>query len=233
MSPAYEFSYMMEDGLGVILSGLASSIPSGLLSIVSYVLTSLALYTLAQRRGINKPWLSWIPVVNVWVLGSLSDQYRYVVRGENKSKRKVLLILNLISAILSGVVLVMVLGAVVELIGGAIYGMSQAALMESVMGLVVSVVGVSLPMVGVAIAKAVVYFMALYDVYTSMDPGNNVLFLVLSILFGIIKPFFLFFNRNKDLGMPPRRQEPQWQEPEQPQWQPQDPWENADNKDYL
>ena len=32
------------------------------------------------------------------------------------------------------------------------------------------------------------------------------LFLVLSILFGVTEPFFLFFSRNKDDGMPPRKQ---------------------------
>ena len=30
-------------------------------------------------------------------------------------------------------------------------------------------------------------------------------YVVLSILFGITEPFFLFFNRNKDKGMPPRK----------------------------
>ena len=47
-------------------------------------------------------------MVNVWVLGSLSDQYRYVVRGENKSKRKAMLVLSIIAlgifVIRSGVV---------------------------------------------------------------------------------------------------------------------------------
>ena len=47
--------------------------------------------------------------------------------------------------------------------------------------------------------------MALYDVYRSMDPNNAVLYLVLSILFRPTEPFFLFFNREKDLGMPPRK----------------------------
>ena len=63
-----------------------------------------------------------------------------------------------------------------------------------------------LPLAGVAIAAAVIRFVALYDVYRSLDPNNAVLFLVLSIFFGVTEPFFLFFNRDKDAGMPPRRQ---------------------------
>ena len=46
------------------------------LAIVSYVLLAWGLFTIAKRRGINKPWLAWIPVVNVWMLGCISDQYR-------------------------------------------------------------------------------------------------------------------------------------------------------------
>ena len=75
--------------------------------------------------------------------------------------------------------------------------------------------------------------MALYDVYRSMDPSNSVLFLVLSILFGVTEPFFLFFNRNKDLGMPPRREDP-IREPEAPVFEApvREFWE-ADDTDNL
>ena len=205
MSPAYEYSYMMEEIMTGVISGLATSIPTGLLGIAGYVLSALALYTLAQRRGINKPWLSWIPVVNVWILGSLSDQYRYVVKGENKSKRKVLLGLNIASVVFAVVIFVIVIVMMVNLVGGAINGMDEDALLNAVLGPVIGMAGVALPLMGVGIAYAIIYFMALYDVYTSMDPGNNVLFLVLSILFNITEPFFLFFNRNKDLGMPPQK----------------------------
>ena len=96
------------------------------------------------------------------------------------------------------------------------------------------ILGLSLPLFGVNIAVMVIRYMALYDVYTSCDPQYNVLFLVLSIIFQVTEPFFLFFNRNKDLGMPPRRQEHYEAPPQEPQWQPpqpmQEPWEN---KDYL
>ena len=46
------------------------------LSIAAYVLQALGLYTIAKRRGISNPWLAWVPVAWVWVLGSISDQFR-------------------------------------------------------------------------------------------------------------------------------------------------------------
>ena len=226
----YDVSYVMEESLVALLSGIFSSIPSFAFSIATYVLSSLALYTLAKRRGINHPWLSWVPVANVWILGSLSDQYRYVVKGEIKSKRKVLVALNIVIAALTAAMAIVALVLVGHVIHSAMYSADPREILESVLGPLLGIVGISIPLAGVGIALAIFRYMALYDLYTSCDPQNNVLFLVLSILFGFTEPFFLFFSRNKDLGMPPRRQEPQYipyEYNEPPQWQEQE------NKDYL
>ena len=48
-------------------------------SVTMYVLQSLGAYTVAKRRGIHHPWLAWLPIGNVWIWGSISDQYQYVV----------------------------------------------------------------------------------------------------------------------------------------------------------
>ena len=230
------YSYMYEEDVFLgLLSGLLTSIPTMVFGIATYVLSSLAIYTIAKRRGLNKPWLAWIPVVNCWLLGSLSDQYRYVTKGERKSKRKSLLILSILTMVLSLTICILSAVIMVQAISGATSGVSDAYLLETIMGPLMGVIGLCLPLVGIAIAYAIIYYMALYDIYKSLDPSNCVLFLVLSILFNVTEPFFLFFNRNKDLGMPPRKDEPAYI-PEQPQWVPQEPvqepWE-MDNKDYL
>ncbi|MDO5401068.1 MAG: hypothetical protein Q4F17_08825 [Eubacteriales bacterium] len=192
-----------------LLMGLVPTLTlPAMLSIAGYVLSSLALYTLAKRRGIHSPWLAWIPVANVWILGSLSDQYRYVVLGQNRSKRKSLLTLKILSAILGVISGAMTAGMVWNLVWGVISGTPQAVLFDSVTGPILRILGLGLPAAAIAIAQAIIYYMALYDVYKSMDPNNCVVFLVLSILFGVTEPFFLFFNRTKDLGMPPRRDDP-------------------------
>lgn len=227
MNPYYMNPYMMEEAAAAIVGLLTSVVPSSVLGIASYVLSSMALYTLASRRGIGKAWLSWVPVLNVWILGSLSDQYRYVVKGQYKSKRKSLLILNIVNMVLGLTMAIICIVMVVKLAGGAVYGIREDELIRMAMGPVIAIGGMCLPMAGVAIAAAVIRYMALYDVYTSMDPANSVLFLVLSIIFNVTEPFFLFFSRNKDNGMPPRKQEPQSYIPEPV---PDDTWEQ---NEYL
>ena len=197
--------YMMEELITAVVTALTSSIPSLAFGIATYVLSSLSLYTIANRRGISKPWLGWIPVLNVWILGSISDQYRYVAKGQVKSKRKVLLVLNILSCVLSVSIIIACIVAVVQLISGAMYAPSEDAILEMLMGPMIAVLGMTLPLMGIALASAIIHYIVLYDVYTSMEPANSVVFLVLSILFSFTEPIFLFVCRNKDGGMPPRK----------------------------
>ncbi len=183
------------------------------LSIATYVLMALGLYTIAKRRGIHHPWLSWIPVGNYWILGCISDQYRYVTKGENKSKRKILLVLGIAQIILGIVATVMAVKSVITLVGAS-YDMNWEMIITEILGIVLRV---GLPMVVLSIVVLVVRYMALYDLYASCNPQNKTVYLVLSIIFDVTTAFFVFFNRNKELGMPSRREptrEQTWQEPQ-------------------
>lgn len=190
------FPEMLGSFMTVFMSTLFAGIPTGMIGIAAYVLSALGLYTLATRRGISNPWLSWVPVLNVWIIGSLSDQYRYVVKGQYKSKRKILLGLKLASVLF---VILSIGQAAYGIVRMAAYGVWEDTVLKLVLG------GV-LPVLCLSVVSKIIRYMALYDIYTSMDPGNNVLYLVLSIFFRVTEPFFLFLNREKDGGMPPRKQ---------------------------
>ena len=212
---SYDLTRGLSIGLGLLFGSVGPT-----LGILSYVFTAFALYTIARRRGIAHPWLAWIPVANVWILGSLSDQFRYVVRGQVRSKRKVLLTLNIISAVMGVVMVVAIIVAVIRWGFSFQAGASETAIMNSIMGSIMGVLALCLPWAGVAIASAVLSYMALYDIYTSCDPANNTVYLVLSILFGFTQAIFLFLCRNRDDGMPPRRDaQPQYRQPAQEPWQ--------------
>jgi len=216
----------LEEELLMLLPGLISGVPSGLFGLAAYILTSVAIYTVSRRRGLRKPWLAWIPVINCWLLGSLSDQYQYVVRGENKSKRKWLIVLNVLKAVLWLLLIVLAIVAA---------GMLIVDDTREMIGMVIALLGLILPFVAVTIAFCVIRYMALYDVYRSLDPANAVLYLVLSILFSPTEPFFLFFNREKDQGMPPRKQRPVYEEPAYRQPEPQQDYnyETVEDPEYL
>ena len=212
-----QYSFMYSD-LEQLLSAISgwSTLPS-FVSLAVYVFSALGLYTMAQRRDLRNPWLAWIPVANVWILGSLSDQYRYVVRGQVRSKRKVLLTLEIVAAVLR---LALMVAAGITLVRSLAYIANPDWLVAELLGNLGGMLIMCLPLLGVGIAKIILYYMALYDVYTSCAPRDNVVYLVLSILFGFTKAIFLFLCRNRDDGMPPRRDQPrpQPQEPEAPNY---------------
>lgn len=222
--------YDSTQALMEMLSGFFGllQIPSAVLGIASYVLTALALYTISQRRGIHKPWLAWIPVVNCWLLGSLSDQYQYVVKGVNKSKRKFLLGLSITNVVLGITIGILSVIMVVKAVFGISAYASDAEIVAAILSPVTTILGLCIPLFGVSIAYTIIRYMALYDVYKSLDPSNCILYLVLSILFSITEPFFLFFNREKDMGMPPRRQASPYASIQNAQ----EPWQD-EPKDYL
>ena len=200
--------FILGEELLMLIPGLVSGIPAGLFGMVTYVLRAMAIHTFSVRRGLHKLWLAWGPVLNVWLLGSLSDQYQYVVRGENKSRRKWLLILQAVKAVLTLTVVVLVTVAV----AGFFFSRSEVQMMSNINGPMTGILAVILPLAAASIAYCVIRFMALYDVYRSAEPANSTLYLILSILFRPIEPLLLFFNRDKDLGMPPRKQQPVYEQ---------------------
>lgn len=185
---------------GIMALIVAITVIGWLISLVLYVLRSVSLHTISKRRGISNAWLSWIPVGQEWIIGSLSDQFKYLTEGKNQSRRKILLGLGIAGAVLGLFsYLPRVAAVVLEATGAGEYAgpiLAASFAVSMVVGVVSFVVGV---------VNVVFRQMSLYELYRSCDPKNTVVFLVLGILFGVTEPFFLLACRNKDLGMPPRK----------------------------
>ena len=177
---------------------------AALVGLATYVLQSLSLYTISKRRRIKKPWLSWIPFGYLWILGSIADQYRYVVKGQVKNKRKALLTLEILvaAAMTACFVLWGVLMSKLILATMGVPDYNELINIATAMAVLAIAAG------GMKVASAVIQYMADYDLYRSCEPGNAVLYLVLSIFFSITRPIFMILCSKKDGGMPPRKQEP-------------------------
>ena len=150
-----------------------------ILSIAEYVLMALGLSRIAVRRGIPNTWFAWIPILNLSLLGAVSDQYQLDTREVQKNKGKILPLLTFIPAIFT-IILVSVAGGTGDLeLAGAML--------------------VLFVLVGVAagILSIVMYYMALLDLYRSCSPENATLYTVISVLLPVTVPFFVFCEREK------------------------------------
>ena len=176
-------------------------------AVVSYVLNAVGMYRIAKRRGIHHAWLAWIPVASNWLLGSIADHYQYVSKQKTTQRRKVLLILSIVQAVLcSGY-----LGSSISTMVSAL----QAGPESAVAGVLLMAV-FNVCVTGIAIAVMVFRYIAYFDLFRSCKPKNDVLFLVLSIIFNVTLPFFVFACSGSDEGMPAKRV-------------PEEPWQNAND----
>lgn len=181
------------------------------ISAVMYVLKSIGLYSVAKRRRIKHPWLAWIPLGDYWILGSIADQYRYVSRNEVCSRRKVLLVMFAISQFIGvaasylSVELMAIIAESARQISAG-YDFSLLVDLGSTLALLLTA---GLAALIVSVVAMVFYFIALHDYYKSCYPDQKSLFLVLSILFPVTIPFFIFGCRKGEKGMPPRKVRPQ------------------------
>lgn len=234
--------YMEQIGMSMTDFDLASNWWSLVCGVVAYVFMAIGMYAIAKRRGIRNPWLAWIPFGSTWLLGCISDQYRYVTMGQEKSKRKVMLGLEISVAAVGTAAISILFISMIKLFslmdGEQI--MEESGYMVQVLGPMLAAVVLCFVMLGLAIALTVLTYMAVYDLFKSCSPGTATMNLVLSIVLslfgigGVLQGIFVFANRKLDLGMPPRRDQvqyiqPTWQNTEQPVWQPPqppvEPWE--------
>lgn len=232
-----EFESLMEDVdmemVGAVIGVLAIfAVIAMILALVFYVLKSLGMYTIAKRRGIDNPWLAWLPIGNEWIAGAISDNYNLAAKGQNGVRRFIMLGLAVAGVVLSWFSSGVSMDNLMQIMESAAYAEDPSVMMSvagdsAVSGLVGLLGG------GVSLASVVFWVMSMYDLYSSCCPQNSVLFTVLGFFFGFLEPFFIFCNRNKDEGMPQTvTEQPVWQAPQPAQldWQTNrvegDPWDN-------
>ena len=162
-------------------------------AVVTYVIISKSLYTIAARRGITNPGIAWVPVANSWIIGSLSDQYHQRKYGHDPNIRQPLLIWSIISQ--AALLTVNLFNAIANTYDG----------LTNITPLLF-VLMLALASLGLAIVQTVLQLKAYYSLYASCKPQLAVLFLVLSIVTPA-GPFLVYANRNSDDGLPPKKQE--------------------------
>ena len=161
--------------------------------VVMYILQSKTMYAIAQRRGIENPWMAWVPFCNSWMLGAISDQYQQAVWGDVKNRRKSLLIWHIVYTV---VISIYMNGYMIFMFA------AEEGDEELAMVLALLFVMVALAMIAVSVIYMIQYYKALFDLFRSSDPGRSMMYLMLSIFVQFPLPFFMYSCRNKDDGMP-------------------------------
>lgn len=90
-------------GLGAIFAIFGGFIfILGIVGIVNYVLMSLGLMNMAKNQNIDNPWLAWIPIGNLWIIGKI---IKTVDLGEKKFEQaELILVIAAAASILLGAI---------------------------------------------------------------------------------------------------------------------------------
>ena len=204
-------AYIPQAELNELLSNISVSLRAGgnsfLLGTAAYVLLAIGLYAIAKRRGIHHPWMAWVPVLNVWILGSIADQYRYVTKGQVRNSRKALIALEILKFLAAIAAIIAIIICVMQMATNISRWemMEGKQLLNEMLGILVPVLIIFGIWAVISMIKLVVTTVAYHDLFASCDPKNKVLFVVLGLLIGILMPVFVFSSREKDLGMPARK----------------------------
>lgn len=182
---------------------------SAVIGIAIYLLESISVYKMAKSAEIKNPWLAFIPVANDWVFGTLAEKYKK--KNGTKSAR-----FGIILPVLEGIVLIEAIALTIftvisikEITGYALDAVNTSTEMapEQFMSLI-PVIILYFALMAVAIAYAVVFFIALWRVYSSFDKSNATLYIVLSVIFTISVPIILFIIRNRKPEFDPHNNVP-------------------------
>lgn len=182
---------------------------SAVIGIAIYLLESISVYKMAKSAEIKNPWLAFIPVANDWVFGTLAEKYKK--KNGTKSAR-----FGIILPVLEGIVLIEAIALTIftvisikEITGYALDAVNTSTEMapEQFMSLI-PVIILYFALMAVVIAYAVVFFIALWRVYSSFDKSNATLYIVLSVIFTISVPIILFIIRNRKPEFDPHNNVP-------------------------
>lgn len=174
---------------------------SAALGLAQYIMTSLSLYTIADRRCINNPWLAWLPIGNVWIIGSIAD-YHDRRNGINNKWRIALLALYLVFIGLFLVCYISLIVAVIsfgimseaEIVGEEIVGEVIGAILPPYLGLIVSVFA--------AAAMQACQTVCTYKVFETTVPEKALRYFLISVLVPLGSPICLMKCRNSLNGVP-------------------------------
>lgn len=198
----HDFDSAVAGGVLGVLIGIYLAVLFFMLAylVVYYILNGIGLYAIAKRRGIGAPGLAWVPVGYLWTVGAIGDHYDRVTTGKDHKFRIWTV------CVYGGGVLLYIFAFVGMVIMGLSIGLTYpenlppSEMFPIFRQMLVLCLILLLAFVAM-IASAVLYYISLYRLYKAASPSRAVLFLVLSIIFTLTIPFFIFFLRNRDDGL--------------------------------
>lgn len=156
-------------------------------AVVSYILQGKGLSAMLRTMGYEKPWLAWIPIVNVKALGDLADFYDNGEPSKNFGKKLLRFTIAELAVAFGGSIPMTFFAVIMGTnpsVGTPIFVIYILAYLGAVFG--------------ITIPYLISYYKALWAIYRIFCPKLSVLFLLLSIFVSGAEIFIIFAVRNRE-----------------------------------
>ncbi len=182
---AFGYLAMLFGGIYIIfvLGGL-------LLSITSYILRSIGLYSIGEKRGMSGNGLAWIPFVGLYRASSILDDIN--ARNGSRTRYGALTLSGFCIGIVA--VIIYIAGFISIALTGSFDRGAGASLVVVIICFMLGVF--------VSMAASVIYYISLYEIFKHYRQKSAVLWTVLSVMLSFMPGFFLFALRNAEPSAP-------------------------------
>ena len=163
----------------------------GIISLASYILRGIGLYTIAKHRGYEYAWLAFIPFFRIYLQGKLSGDITF----KNKTMRDTGIWLAVIP-LMYGVVVSVIYGVMCLCGMLAIFSMTMHVSAGRILILIILTLAISL---GYKVLYKTLRVMVNYQIYRNMTSGNMaVAHAVLGALLPLYESICFFVMRNRE-----------------------------------
>ncbi len=159
-------------------------------ALVTYIFQGIGIMKMHEKLGLKGGWMAFVPLLNSYAFGKVAEQY--IKQDGKKSARFSVIILvgNIINmgfAMCSGFF---------SGITGAAEGLGLTPEILLVISSVMLVF--SLCQLVYSLVYSVVYYIALWRIFSIFNNQSATLFLILSLFIGLVQPFLIFAIRNNE-----------------------------------
>lgn len=168
------------------------------IAVANYIMNSLGLYKIAERRQIPNPWMAWLPFTNDWLVGSIADDYD----GRNGIKRKWRVVLLTLSILVVGGIVVMYVGMFISVFVFAFRFAYTEPAVSDILGLVIFLYVSLFAVMFVAIAQSFFKVICIYKIFESTVPEKSVKYMLIYLLVPLGTGISLMLCRKKGYPFP-------------------------------
>ena len=165
--------------------------------LANYIMTAIGLQAIAKRRGVNYPWLAWIPYANYWLIGSIADDYD---NRNGLKKRWSKILLGLLIAYGAGLVLYFV-SIIVFFIQTTLMGINESDITAGFIGTFLFLYIVLIIFMVIATILSVIYYICMYKIFESTVPDKSVKYLILSLVVPLASGICILKCRDKGYSL--------------------------------